>query len=414
MVTQNQYSVLRQPVRKELVKISLLNEEDVIVDSFEGIAVDGSVSLSGESTYRRSGSITMIFDKKYNIIPSPSSKIWFNKRIKLEKGIESYSGEIVWFDLGRFAIQNISLNLDKAEKTLSCTLLDYMAFLDGTLGGTLTHKTVIPLGTPINEAIKGVAAGFGKVSIEKMEINSSPLVTPYTIEKEAGAFAYDLIKELIDLYMGYDLYYDDNGYLIVERIRDTRNDPIVEHFTGDDKDLTLNENPSYDFSHVKNVIQVWGKQLDNGEQIKYKYANRYSRQDYSELSTIVGMEYGDICYVETEQKSYVWEDDWVPLEFNVVPIFNAELIGEKPTIISDDNIFTFLQAKLRCEYELTKQSNMAEGINFSVVPLYYLDINDKIKLTIPDVLDGDYIINNLSIGFNIDTPMSINASKLYY
>ena len=80
MATQEQYNVLRQPIRKLHIKLDLLNENDVIVDSFEGIATDGTISLSNQSTYRRSGNFTMVLDKKYNLIPKPDSKIWFNKR----------------------------------------------------------------------------------------------------------------------------------------------------------------------------------------------------------------------------------------------------------------------------------------------------------------------------------------------
>lgn len=414
MTTQAQYNVLRLSNRNYHVRLDLLNEEDIVVSSLEGIAVGGRVSLSGESVYRRSGNLSMVFDKKYNIIPSPSSKIWFNKRIRLHVGIENYQDEVVWFDLGKFAITNVDLNLDKSEKTLSCSLQDYMAFLDGTLGGKLTHKTVIQAGTPIDEAIKGVARQFGKVSVENMKIGSSTLLTPYTIEKDAGSNAFDLIKELALLYMGYDFYYNADGYLIVEKIKDTKNDPIVEHFTGEEEDLSINYVSNYDFTNVKNIIQVWGKQLDSGEQIKYRFANKYKRNNFSALSNIVDMENGDICYIESEKKSYAWFNTWTELDFNVIPIFNIEAIGEKPETFTEENIFDVAQARLRCEYELIKQSNMLEKISFNVIPLYNLDINQKIMVTIPDVSEGEYSINTINVGLEMDSTMSIAATKLYY
>ena len=63
-------------------------------------------------------------------------------------------GEVVWFDMGRFAISDVELNFSTVDKTMSCSLLDYCAFLDGTLSGILSHKIVIDEGTPISDTIK--------------------------------------------------------------------------------------------------------------------------------------------------------------------------------------------------------------------------------------------------------------------
>ena len=87
MITQNQYNVLRQPTRNLNIKIDLINENDIIVDSFEGIATEGTINLDGNSTYRRSGNMTMVFDKRHNLLPKPDSKIWLNKRIGIHIGL---------------------------------------------------------------------------------------------------------------------------------------------------------------------------------------------------------------------------------------------------------------------------------------------------------------------------------------
>ena len=39
MITQQEYMVLKHPIRHLNIKIDLLNENDVIVGSFEGIAI---------------------------------------------------------------------------------------------------------------------------------------------------------------------------------------------------------------------------------------------------------------------------------------------------------------------------------------------------------------------------------------
>ena len=414
MVTQNQYSVLRQPTRHLNIKIDLINENDIIVDSFEGIATDGSISMDGNSTYRRSGNMTVVFDKKYNILPSPESKIWFNKRIGIYVGLKNYFDEIVWFNMGRFAITDVNLNFNTAEKTMSCTLSDYMAFLDGNLGGTLSHQTVIPVDTPISEAIKSTLTGLGKVSVEDIKIDGVDLMLPYTIEKPSGSTVYELIKEMLDLYMGWDFYCNENGVYVVEKIRDKANDPVVEVFDGTDKDLTLNSQPKVDFKHTRNSIYIWGRQLDDGKQVKWVYKNKWARNNYSDLNGLTDKEKGDICHITLENSSYAYGGDgWSLLDFRVIPQFNIEQIGEKIYSDSNEKIFAEEQAKLKAEYELQQRSNMAETVSFSCVPLYYLQPLNKININIDNLIQGSYLINSVSIPLNIEGEMTIEARRLY-
>ena len=415
MITQNQYNVLRQPTRHLNIKIDLINENDIIVGSFEGIATNGQINLSGDSTYRRNGNMTMVFDKKYNILPSPESKIWFNKRIGIHIGLRDYFDEIVWFNMGRFAIGSVDLNFDKAEKTMSCSLQDYMAFLDGTLGGKLSHKVVIDEGTPIYEAIRSTLTGLGRVSIEDIKIGDIDLVLPYTIEKSSGSTVYELVSEIIQIYMGWTFFYDENGVFVVEKIRDKRNDPIVEVFDGTEKDLTLNTQPTINFSHTRNSEYLWGRQLEDGSQIKWVYKNKWARNNYSDLNGLTDKEKGDICHIISEDNSYVYDgSSWSLLDFKVISQFNIEQIGEKVWTESIDTVFTDEQAMLKSEYELQQMSNMAETINFSIVPIYYLKALNKIGINIDDLIDGDYLIDSLSVPLDLSSSMSVTAKRLYY
>lgn len=415
MISQNQYSVLRLPTRRLNIKIDLINEKDIIIGSFEGIATDGNVSLDGTSTYRRSGNLTMIFDKKYNLLPNPSSKIWFNKRIGIHIGLKNYFGEIVWFDIGRFAIDEADLNFDVNNKSISCQLKDYMAFLDGSLGGTIPNKIIIKEGTPINEAIKVSLSGLGRVSVEDMKVNNIDLKLPYTIEKESGSTVYELIKEIVDLYPNYDFYCDENGYYTVEKIRNKKNDPIIENFDGTERDLTISSSSQTNFKTVKNSIYIWGRQLDNGVQVKWCYRNRWARDGKADLTNLdEDKKNGDICFLRNENKSYSWKDDrWELLDFNVIPMFNIESIGEKIFTKSQENIFDNEQARLVAEYELEKHSNTSEDISFTCVPLYYLEPFQKIKVNVDNIIKGNYLIKSVSVPLDISSAMSVTANKIY-
>lgn len=421
MTTQKEYNVLRQNIRHLHTKIDIIDENNTVVSSFEGIATDGSISLSATSTYRRSATLSMIFDKKYNILPAPTSKIWFNKRCGIHIGIADYLGDILWFNMGRFAIQDIDLNLSASEKTLSCTLADYMCFLDGTLGGTLSRKTVISAEeATVSEAIIAICKGLVLYSIEEIKVGASSMMVPYSIEKEPGSTAYELIKELIDLYMDYDFYFNEQGYFIVEKISNTASYPIIEKFNDYTPGLSLNYTTKMEFTNVRNSVYVWGMQLESGanigKKIQYVFRNRWAREKFSELSSISEDKIsGDICHIAENNQSYVWlNGDWELLDFKVVPVFNIESIGEKISVFNDDNIFTDEQARLRAEYELRQFSNFAETANFDTVPLYNLTVNDKINIDIDDVIQGDYLIQEIQVPLDISSAMSITASKIYY
>lgn len=421
MTAQKEYNVLRQNIRHLHIRIDIINERDIVVSSFEGIATSGDINLSATSTYRRSGTLSMIFDKKYNILPSPTSKIWFNKRCGIHIGLTNYADEIIWFNMGRFAIQDIEVNLSAAEKTLSCTLADYMCFLDGTLGGKLSHKTVIPAEeATVSQAIIAVCSGLVLYSIEDIQVRGSTAPVPYTIEKEPGSTAYELIEELVNLYMDYDFYFNEKGYFVVEKITNTASHPVTERFDDHSEGLSLDYSTKIEFTNVKNSVYVWGMQLDQGvdigKKIQYAFRNRWSRELYSDLLSITDdKKSGDICHIISENNSYAWlNGDWELLDFKVVPIFNIENIGEKITTFNDDNIFTTAQARLRAEYELRQFSNFAETVSFNTVPLYNLMVNDKISINIEEVIEGDYLIQEIGVPLDISSSMNITASKIYY
>jgi len=109
-----QRQVLKQPNRKQIVKIDLLNNRELIVSTLIGVVIDGSISISNKSAFRRNGSLSLLVHNS-QLIPSPTSLIWFDKRVQISIGIEDYANRTIWFNLGKFAytscniIENIGL-----------------------------------------------------------------------------------------------------------------------------------------------------------------------------------------------------------------------------------------------------------------------------------------------------------------
>lgn len=416
LFSQKQYNILQRRIRHLNVRLDLINDNDVVVDSLEGIAIGGNINLSAESTNRRVGNVKIALYKTA-LLPTSNSRIWFNRKIGVWIGLRDYDNEIIWFNMGRFAFDEVDLDYNATDKIISINLKDYMLFLDGTLGGNLSHDTeIIAESTTINNAIRITVSSLSRVSIEDVVANGSLALVPYNLEFPSNSTAYNIVKELNDLYMGYEFFFDLEGYFKYQKIKDRKNDAIIWDFTQDKMDLSVSYTRKFKFGSVKNSIYVWGRQLENGEKVKWVYRNSFARQTINERNQIKNKIIGDICQVIGENKAYVWSGDtWDLLDFTVIPMFNIENIGEKIQSYSDDKIFNTQQAMLRAEYELKEYSNFAERVSFSCSPIYLLDVNRLIKLQIKDIgIEGNYLIKSISVPLDIKGQMNIEAIKMYY
>lgn len=331
------------PTRFLHIKINLLNDNDIIIDSLEGISIDGSLSIDSESTYRRTGNLTMIIED--DLIPSPTSKIWFNRRIQILIGLKNYNDSITWFSQGKYAIKSCDLDLDKSDKTISFELLDYMAFLDGTLSGRLSNEIqILAEGITINEALQATFNSLARLSLDEILVNGSTALIPYDIEQEPNSTIYDLAKEILDLYMNYEMFYDENGYLIVHKIQDYKTDPIIWDFSESNMNLVINYTSKLNLDNVNNSIYVWGKLKDTGEQISWIYRNRYDKNSTDQRDVITDQRLGDICHLNNEGKSYCWDGGVSPTTGGTIQVTLAPTVSGNitftltPTTGSVENI----------------------------------------------------------------------------
>ena len=343
MFTQSNYNLLKTPTRYLYVKINLLNDNDIIIDSLEGISIDGSLNIDSESTYRRTGNLTMIVEN--DLIPSPTSKIWFNKRIQILIGLKDYNDNITWFPQGKYSIKSCDLDLDKSDKTISFECLDYMSFLDGTLSGRLSNETeILAEGITINEALQATFNSLAKISLDEILVNGSTALIPYDITQEPNSTIYDLAKLILDLYMNYEMFFDDNGYLRVQKIQDYKTDPIIWDFSENNMNLVINYTSKLNLDNVNNSIYVWGKLKDTGEQISWVYRNRYDKNTTEQRDAITDQKLGDICHLNNEGKSYCWDGGISPTTGGTIQVTLAPTVSGNitltltPTIGSAENI----------------------------------------------------------------------------
>ena len=409
--TQPLFRVLNQNIRKIFIEVSVLDKRGSLIGVLKGYTLDGTINLSSGNSYRRSGRLRMIVDNKIDF----ERLFWFDSSVKIRIGMKDFlTNEIFWFELGEFAVKNMSITDELNGKTAEIQMLDMMAFLDGSLGGIIKDQVTFDSknNIPIHEAIRSTLSllGITKTSIESISVNGDVKSIPYTLEFNAGTSAFEIINTLMNLYKGYECFFDTSGLFVLRRIRDRKNDVSVFHFSKDASKLSVGNTKEIDFGKVKNSIAIYGYENEYGTQIAYRCRNRYSRNDYISMTMINDAIEGDICHVSFENKSYIYGNGkWVDLGFNVIPLFNMESIGERAIVTEDGNIFNVDQAKTNAEYQMFTYSNFGEELSLSTVPIYGLDVNNKITT---DVI-GDCLIQSLNIPLNISDTMNILATKIY-
>lgn len=373
-MTNEEIQVCLQKSQTKYVKLEILNQQDKIVDSLAGLAIDGGYNIDANSALRRTCDIKFILNSK--MVINSSSPLWINKRFRLWTGIKNLlTDEIKYFNQGIYLISDPVIDIQLIDKTVSIKGYDKMAYFTGEVTGQLPNKVVIPVDAPISDAIKSTAQTLGGEN--KLLIDTSPYTVPYEIEKDAGNTIYDILKELQELYKTWKCYYDVNGNFVFTRIKDHINDPVLFDFSIYKTIQTISQDVKY--SNIKNYFKVIGKLLDDNTQ-------------YISEMTVTNALYPNNP-------------------------FTVEKMGEMTTrklIIQEDKYYTQEQCDSRIQYEYFLHSNFAEEISFTTIPLPFLDVDQIVYINKPEYnIVGKYCITNISSGLRHDSLMQLKAYKLH-
>lgn len=127
-------------IRTLHTKIHLLNWDEKILKSIEGIVKSGNYSVDGSSSVRRNLSMSFATkDREDNDIKnylSPDKKI--NLYLGLENPTDRFKNDkIIWFNMGIFVITAPSFNHTPFGAEITIEAQDKMSLMNGTLGGEL-------------------------------------------------------------------------------------------------------------------------------------------------------------------------------------------------------------------------------------------------------------------------------------
>lgn len=416
------YSTIKQTNREIKCKIELLDFQLQTVDELTGDVIDGSISVDASSSIRRTCDITMaIRDRRYDVVQD--GRIWIDKYIVIYLGIvDMRTQEIAWNKQGVFLINNPNRSYDNKTNTIKIQGLDLASKLTGLRNGTLeSMPTVIPQDSSIRNSMISTLAlgGFTRYVIEDVAQK-----TPYEIKVEPGGTIWDILEELNNIVPSYEIFFDVDGVFHYQKIPSTIEQPVI--LDNDILDsVILGLSSDTDFESVKNKVEVFGKSLTPDY---YGGTATVSSGAYNITIDSFTKRAGNLIGFTTTSKllnpklkinslaafDIVNEDGSAAVipydnEYYVVRVLeNGKFLfmgRQQPRSTSSDtnprspfyiggtvgSIYTLLQGgefdliwtddlcRQRADYELWKATNMNNNISIDCVPIYWLDVNQKIS-----------------------------------
>ena len=473
IISQNEYNVTKQKNRKLYAKVNLLNDKFQTVDELSGVLVGNpTFTINADSDMRRTCTFNLIpTDASFDI--KEGNKIWLDKYIQVFVGIYNNSlNDITYSKQGFYIVNSPSISYSATNNTIALQGIDLMAKLTGMRNGELEgFPHIIKEDSDVKEAVISCLklAGFNRYIVEDF-----PIKTPYEIKVDIGSTVFDLLNELRNILPNYQMYFDVDGVFHFEEIPNGQNE---QNFIDDDiwKDVLIDYTKSVELSEVKNVIEVFGKTHEitnfadksnisiSGNTYNMKIPSIIQLRDLIKIGFIINtplknprisvnggksfpilnedqtvpiLESGEQYYVvkfrEYSDSTYENIKGYFKFMGNVEPHAIAKeenpdspfYIGGRLGVIRKilrggeyDNIYTTSLAQERANWELYTRCKLRDNISLSCVPIYWIDVNKIIEITLPNKSGNEetnqYIIKNVNTNFGVNGTQTIECMKYY-
>lgn len=274
-VMQRNIDLLRSHNKRVNLKVTLLDENYMEVQSLTGKIK----ALSFESTYdsdiRRTSTITLSVPAKEQIALD-FEKTWNNRMVALSCGLFSTeTNNYVWYGLGNMLMVSGDTIFDATTQEVKLNLVDLMAALTPERGSQIGTPILIEEGSNIRNVLIAIITEFAPFKL--YDITEFPDTIPYDITGDIGDYPIDLLNKVLELFPTYEKFYNTSGRFIVQEIPTKIDDPIDIGANILD-DALISEKRSVDFSKVKNTTEIWGRQL-SGDYVATACVTTGSRYD---------------------------------------------------------------------------------------------------------------------------------------
>lgn len=446
MITQIDKNIVTQSAKELFAIVEILNSDMKVVDVIEGKLISDSFSIDANSGVRRTYTAELLVDNGTMII-GENKYIWMDKYIRPYVGIkELRTGEIVKYLKGTYTILDNNYSYDATTSTLSLSCSDLMSELNGERNGTLKSAIKYEEGADVRELIVSL---LSETKVKKYILSDlDNLTTPYEMEFDATQTYYDVLNELISLFSYFEMFFDINGTLVIQKIphQDTDNAVLNAGFISP---LVISETKNISFKDVYNKVVVWGQSLEpsySTDMCTYDSAtNTYSATiTFKDSQTLTNFDLYSVLLPRTNGENsmlningttlYITDDKGVNIppstlaatynvfkyrkanndfywlgdyqvyaeaeETNVSSPFHKSKIDTVTKVCSGDEyskIYSNSLAQDRADYELYHSCRLQENISLNMIDIPWLDVNWLVEYTSYITKDTKkYVIKQIS------------------
>lgn len=456
-ILQQDIDILFQSQKEIFSRVEILDENFKTLVNIEGILLSDSYSIDAESDIRRSYSCEVHLEKDSYFINQ--RYVLMKRFVRPYVGIKHIrTGQTIWYLMGTFCFVDTNWQYDSLTHTLSLSCQDMMCLLNGTINGNMSEmKIKIVAGENIRDTFISL---LNEIKIKKYLLVDIDKDIPYDLEF-SGVTYYEILKEILELYPGYEMFFDINGTFILKKLS-----------TGDDDDnlindeiiqpLLISDNGSFSFSGIYNHIKVYGMVIETDRDSSIcNYINNIYNASFDNLVELENFTTYSITIpssnlanaklninnlgaknividnnvfitsgiLQSGKYSFRYRklsDDFLLLgkyqvfgeAYNRDPNhpFSINTLGFEITKTFTDEyskLYSDDLARQTAEYELYLASNLREHISLEMINIPWLDVNYKIEYTSKNNNEKhSYIIKSIS-GSTSSSTMNVEMIKFY-
>ena len=439
--------LLYQTNKITYTKVELLNKNFKILDIIEGNLISDNLSIDAGSSIRRTYDITLhVNDSSWSV--GADKKIWLDRYLRIYIGYyHVLSKQIKWYCQGTFVISKGSYSYDETTNELSLSCLDLMANLTGDVAGMIGSKLLIPNGNKIRDVLISCLQTAGITQYYVCDMNDRTI--PYDIEKEPTDTWYDVISEIVNLYVGYEFMFDINGICTIQPTPLLMSEPVILDNNILYPLLIKVNDITVDFASVRNTVEVFGASIDtewysenievsentfiakvdgmtslenfdlvaikmplnNPSDMKLQIKSSddkftssaldvYDEEDKIETNKLISNEIYVFKYTKDKNR-WVLQGQYQAYgkytEMSLDNPFSIMKIAERKITMVFDEIPTSTLCYQRAKYECFKNTFLKDTVSCSMIRIPFLDVNQKIELKLPDRNLDQYIITKISV-----------------
>ena len=239
------------------ITLELFDNSFTKLDEIQGRMKSMSPNISATSDIRRTcGLVLGIIDGSFS---SENFEVeWLDRLVKVSIGLLN-GASYVWYSIGFFLLDTNAYSYDATTNDLTLSLMDMMSAATDARGSQIGASVLIPYEANVRNALIATVARFSPfISYDVAEF---PDVIPYDQEFEPGTYAYNILKQILDLFPYYEMYYSPAGVFTVKQIPTHMGDPLFVDKAFMDA-IVIKENRSGKLGNIKNTTEIWGAELD--------------------------------------------------------------------------------------------------------------------------------------------------------